>query len=105
MQTADMIVCRRWQPIVLADEYLQSSPLPELPRSAKSGQRCRSRPTAVVDGRACCNLIGHCVFWFEFNLTSVAFGETEYFVTAAREMSDQPTAPPSTPQGQLQAPR
>jgi len=74
MQTADMIGCRRWQPIVLADEYLQSSPLPELPRSAKSGQRCRSRPTAVVDGRACCNLIGHCVFWFEFNSTPACSG-------------------------------
>ena len=35
------------------------------------------------------------------------FGETEYFVTSVREMSDQPTAlpPPNAPQGQLQAPR
>ena len=85
MQTADMIGCRRWQPIVLADEYLQSSPLPELPRSAKSGQRCRSRPTAVVDGRACCNLIGHCVFWFEFNLTSVLQGRSSSALRAQHE--------------------
>jgi len=33
------------------------------------------------------------------------FGETEYFVTAIREVLDQPLAPPVTPQGQLQAPR
>jgi hypothetical protein len=33
------------------------------------------------------------------------FGETEYFVTAVREISDQPSVPPATPQGQLQTPR
>jgi hypothetical protein len=35
------------------------------------------------------------------------FGETEYFVTSVREVSDQPLAvpPPTAPQGQLQAPR
>ena len=34
------------------------------------------------------------------------FGETEYFVTAVREMSDQPPAlPPTAAPGQLQAPR
>ena len=33
------------------------------------------------------------------------FGETEYFVNAVREMTDQPLAPPSAAQGQLQAPR
>jgi len=33
------------------------------------------------------------------------FGETEYFVSAIREVLDQPLAPPVTPQGQLQAPR
>ena len=33
------------------------------------------------------------------------FGETEYFVSAVREVSDQPSAPPAAPQGQLQAPR
>jgi hypothetical protein len=36
---------------------------------------------------------------------SSCFGETEYFVTAVREVSDQPLAPPATPQGQLQVPR
>ena len=34
------------------------------------------------------------------------FGETEYFVNAVREVTDQqPLAPPATPQGQLQTPR
>jgi hypothetical protein len=33
------------------------------------------------------------------------FGETEYFVTAVREVADQTSAPPATPQGQLQTPR
>ncbi len=33
------------------------------------------------------------------------FGETEYFVNAVREMTDQPVAPSAAPQGQLQAPR
>jgi hypothetical protein len=33
------------------------------------------------------------------------FGETEYFVTAVREVFDQPPAPPAAPQGQLQTPR
>ena len=35
------------------------------------------------------------------------FGETEYFVTSVREVSDQPPALPlpAAPQGQLQAPR
>ena len=33
------------------------------------------------------------------------FGETEYFVNAVREMTDQPLVPPAAPQGQLQAPR
>jgi hypothetical protein len=33
------------------------------------------------------------------------FGETEYFVTAIREVLDQPVAPSVPPQGQLQAPR
>ncbi len=33
------------------------------------------------------------------------FGETEYFVIAVREVSDQPLAPPAAPQGQLQVPR
>jgi hypothetical protein len=33
------------------------------------------------------------------------FGETEYFVNAVREMVDQPSAAPTTPQGQLQTPR
>ena len=33
------------------------------------------------------------------------FGETEYFVSAVREVSDQTSAPPAAPQGQLQAPR
>jgi hypothetical protein len=33
------------------------------------------------------------------------FGETEYFVTAIREVPDQPVAVPAPPQGQLQAPR
>jgi hypothetical protein len=32
-------------------------------------------------------------------------GETEYFVSAVREVSDQPSAQPAAPQGQLQAPR
>ena len=38
-------------------------------------------------------------------IPSSCFGETEYFVTAVREVSDQPSVLPSTPQGQLQAPR
>ncbi len=38
-------------------------------------------------------------------LPTSCFGETEYFVTAVREVVDQPTAPPATPQGQLQTPR
>jgi hypothetical protein len=38
-------------------------------------------------------------------IPSSCFGETEYFVTAVREMPDQPSVLPSTPQGQLQAPR
>lgn len=38
-------------------------------------------------------------------IPSSCFGETEYFVTAVREVSDQPLAPPASPQGQLQAPR
>jgi len=33
------------------------------------------------------------------------FAETEYFVIAVREVSDQPLAPSAAPQGQLQAPR
>jgi hypothetical protein len=33
------------------------------------------------------------------------FGETEYFVTAVREVLDQPTMAPAAPQGQLQTPR
>ncbi len=36
---------------------------------------------------------------------SSCFGETEYFVTAVREVVDQPSALPATPQGQLQTPR
>jgi hypothetical protein len=36
---------------------------------------------------------------------SSCFGETEYFVTAVREVSDQPLAPSAAPQGQLQVPR
>ena len=36
---------------------------------------------------------------------SSCFGETEYFVTAVREVVDQPSALPPTPQGQLQTPR
>jgi hypothetical protein len=38
-------------------------------------------------------------------IPSSCFGETEYFVTAIREVLDQPPAPPATPQGQLQTPR
>jgi hypothetical protein len=38
-------------------------------------------------------------------IPSSCFGETEYFVTAVREVSDQPLASPATPQGQLQVPR
>ena len=38
-------------------------------------------------------------------IPSSCFGETEYFVTAIREMPDQSSAPPATLQGQLQAPR
>jgi hypothetical protein len=38
-------------------------------------------------------------------IPSSCFGETEYFVTAIREVSDQPLAPSATPQGQLQTPR
>jgi hypothetical protein len=33
------------------------------------------------------------------------FGETEYFVTEVREVLDQPSVQPATPQGQLQTPR
>jgi len=33
------------------------------------------------------------------------FGETEYFVSAVREVSDGPLAPPAGSQGQLQPPR
>jgi hypothetical protein len=33
------------------------------------------------------------------------FGETEYFVTGVREVPDQPSLLPATPQGQLQTPR
>ncbi len=38
-------------------------------------------------------------------LPTSCFGETEYFVTAVREVSDQPSVAPATPQGQLQTPR
>ena len=38
-------------------------------------------------------------------IPSSCFGETEYFITAIREVSDQPSFLPATPQGQLQAPR
>jgi hypothetical protein len=38
-------------------------------------------------------------------IPSSCFGETEYFVTAVREVSDQPLALPAAPQGQLQVPR
>jgi hypothetical protein len=38
-------------------------------------------------------------------IPSSCFGETEYFVTAIREVLDQPLAPSATPQGQLQTPR
>ena len=38
-------------------------------------------------------------------IPSSCFGETEYFVTAVREVTDQPSALPAAPQGQLQAPR
>jgi hypothetical protein len=40
-------------------------------------------------------------------LPSSCFGETEYFVTSVREVSDQPSALPlpTAPQGQLQAPQ
>ena len=38
-------------------------------------------------------------------IPSSCFGETEYFVTAVREVSDQPSALPAAPQGQLQTPR
>jgi hypothetical protein len=38
-------------------------------------------------------------------IPSSCFGETEYFVTAIREVPDQPLAPSTTPQGQLQTPR
>jgi hypothetical protein len=38
-------------------------------------------------------------------IPSSCFGETEYFVTAIREVPDQPLAPPGPPQGQLQTPR
>jgi hypothetical protein len=38
-------------------------------------------------------------------IPSSCFGETEYFVTAIREVLDQPLAPSATPQGQLQPPR
>ena len=40
-------------------------------------------------------------------LPTSCFGETEYFVSSVREVSDQPSAVPlpSAPQGQLQAPR
>jgi hypothetical protein len=38
-------------------------------------------------------------------IPSSCFGETEYFVTAIREVPDQPLAPPATSQGQLQTPR
>ena len=37
-------------------------------------------------------------------IPSSCFGETEYFVTAIREVPDQLLAPPTTPQGQLQTP-
>jgi len=33
------------------------------------------------------------------------FGETEYFVTGIREVTDQSVGPPAVPQGQLQTPR
>jgi len=33
------------------------------------------------------------------------FGETEYFVTEVREVLDQPSVQPATPQGELQTPR
>ncbi len=33
------------------------------------------------------------------------FGETEYFITDVREVLDQPSVQPATPQGQLQTPR
>jgi hypothetical protein len=40
-------------------------------------------------------------------IPSSCFGETEYFVTSVREVSDQPSImpPPAVPQGQLQTPR
>jgi hypothetical protein len=38
-------------------------------------------------------------------IPSSCFGETEYFVTAIREVLDQPLAPSAAPQGQLQTPR
>ena len=38
-------------------------------------------------------------------IPSSCFGETEYFVTAIREVPDQSSAPPAALQGQLQAPR
>ena len=49
MQTVDMIGCRRWQAILLADEYLQSSPLLELPRSARQRERLRLFPFRLKD--------------------------------------------------------
>ena len=38
-------------------------------------------------------------------IPSSCFGETEYFVTAVREVSDQPLTPSAAPQGRLQVPR
>jgi hypothetical protein len=38
-------------------------------------------------------------------IPSSCFGETEYFVSAVREVSDQPSAQPAALQGQLQTPR
>jgi len=38
-------------------------------------------------------------------IPSSCFGETEYFVTTVREVSDQSLQLPAVPQGQLQAPR
>jgi hypothetical protein len=38
-------------------------------------------------------------------IPSSCFGETEYFVTAVREVTDQSVGQPATPQGEFQAPR
>jgi hypothetical protein len=38
-------------------------------------------------------------------IPSSCFGETEYFVTGVREVPEQPSLLPATPQGQLQTPR